>query len=79
VNGPMAGIDKATWRAVNALLDELLEMPATVRAARLEQVQRENPVCAREAAALLAEQAAVEREHFLECSPSCRLSGEKNY
>jgi eukaryotic-like serine/threonine-protein kinase len=58
----------ASWEAVSALLDELLELDDAQRAARLAHLRAQNPALSDEVAELLARHAAVEREGFLEHS-----------
>ena len=62
----MIAIDKASWPAVSALLDELMDADDGRRGARLEQLQAEEPALAEVVSALLAQQATVQMEHFLE-------------
>jgi serine/threonine protein kinase len=62
----MPETDKATWEAVSALLDELLEADDAQRVARLSQLRLQNPALSEQVATLLAQQAAVEMERFLE-------------
>ena len=65
----MDGIDNKNWRAISAALDELLDADSERRAARLAQVRRDDPALAEQLATLLAQQSAIEVEHFLEDSP----------
>jgi eukaryotic-like serine/threonine-protein kinase len=58
----------AGWEAVSALLDELLDLDDAQRAARLAQVRIHNPALCDQVAELLARQAAVHMEQFLEGS-----------
>ncbi|MET0987049.1 MAG: serine/threonine-protein kinase, partial [Steroidobacteraceae bacterium] len=64
----MANITDANWQAVSALLDELLDADDARRAARLAQVRIKDPALSEQVAELLARQAAVELEQFLEGS-----------
>ncbi len=64
----MPEINGASWEAVSALLDELLDADDAQRAARLAQLRMQNPALSDEVAELLARQAAVEMEQFLEGS-----------
>ena len=59
-------IDKERWQVLNPLLNELLEADESVRAARLEQIRQTDGAVADELAALLSQQAAMERAEFLE-------------
>jgi serine/threonine-protein kinase len=61
----MAGIEGANWEAVSALLDELLDLGDAQRAARLSQLQRENPALGEQVGELLAHHAAAQVEQFL--------------
>jgi tetratricopeptide (TPR) repeat protein len=65
----MADIDKASWQAVSALLDELLEANAEQRAARLDELRARNPALSEHVALLLAQEAAIDTERFLERAP----------
>ncbi|HKU17398.1 MAG TPA: serine/threonine-protein kinase [Steroidobacteraceae bacterium] len=56
----------AGWEAVSALLDELLDLDDAQRAARLAQVRLRDPALGDKVAGLLARQAAVQMEQFLE-------------
>jgi len=58
--------DKARWSLLSPLLDELLTLDGPARAARLEALRRERPDVADDLADLLAQDADVEREGFLE-------------
>ena len=58
----------AGWEAVSALLDELLDLDDAQRAARLAQVRIQDPALCDHVAGLLARQAAVQMEQFLEGS-----------
>lgn len=62
----MVAIDTARWRAISPLLDELLDADSAQREARVSQLRSHDPVLAEQVAALLAQQAVVERERFLE-------------
>jgi hypothetical protein len=63
--GPTA-MDADRWKRISPLLDELLEADADTRRARLAQIDAEDPPLALELAALLARQAALVRDAFLE-------------
>lgn len=69
----MFAIDKASWQVISALLDELMDADDGRRGARLAQLQAQEPALAEEVSALLAQQAAVEMEHFLEGTALDRL------
>jgi tetratricopeptide (TPR) repeat protein len=62
----MAGIDAARWPALNALLDELLGLPAAARSERLARLAGDDPPLAHELQSLLALATAVDREGFLD-------------
>ena len=62
----MPGTEGAAWEVVSALLDELLDADDAQRNARLRQLRLENPALCDQMEALLAQQAAVEAEQFLE-------------
>jgi eukaryotic-like serine/threonine-protein kinase len=62
----MIAIDKTSWEAVSALLDELLDADEERRGERLAELQGHQPALVKHVSALLAEQTAVETEHFLE-------------
>jgi serine/threonine protein kinase/tetratricopeptide (TPR) repeat protein len=61
----MARIDPLRWKRQSALLDELLELGAAARAARLEQVQDHDRELADELRTLLAGDASLDRDGFL--------------
>ena len=58
--------DKARWQALSPLLDELMELDPPTRVARLVTLRSEGCAVADDLEALLAQQAAVERDQFLE-------------
>jgi eukaryotic-like serine/threonine-protein kinase len=62
----MPEINEASWEAVSALLDELLEADGAQRAARLEQLRKQDAALSEHVAALLARQEAIKSEQFLE-------------
>ncbi|RPH53782.1 MAG: serine/threonine protein kinase, partial [Lysobacterales bacterium] len=62
----MPEINGASWEAVSALLDELLDADDAQRAARLSQLRMQSPALSDQVAELLARQAAVQMEQFLE-------------
>ena len=64
----MAVIEKTHWRVVGPLLDDLLDADSSERAARLAEIRRTNPGLATELEVLLAREAAIDREAFLEGS-----------
>src|SRR5262245_26209902 len=71
----MAAMDKASWAAMSAALDELLEADERQRAIRLTELRGRDPALADEVARLLREQHAIEAEHFLE-GTACALRRE---
>ncbi len=62
----MLKFDTQRWALLSPLLDELLDLDDAARVARLDQLRQSDAALAGELAALLAQQAAVEREAFLE-------------
>jgi serine/threonine-protein kinase len=62
----MPGIEGATWEAISALLDELLDLDDAQRSARLSQLRRESPPLADKVAELLAHHQAAQLEQFLD-------------
>jgi eukaryotic-like serine/threonine-protein kinase len=64
-----ASIHKARWVVLSPLLDELLALHGAARVERLEQIRRDDRAMADELVALLAQQADIEREGFLEGAP----------
>ncbi|HKE44432.1 MAG TPA: hypothetical protein VKB41_07830, partial [Steroidobacteraceae bacterium] len=60
---------KTRWVVLSPLLDELLALDGAARDRRLEQIRRDAGTLASELEALLAQQAEIEREHFLEGAP----------
>ena len=62
----MPPFDRARWRVVSPLLDQLLDTDPDGRRARLDEIRREDRLLACELEALLSQQAAVNRESFLE-------------
>jgi hypothetical protein len=58
----------ASWEAVSALLDELLDLDDAQRAVRLAQLRVQDPALSDQVAELLARQSAVQLEQFLEGS-----------
>lgn len=67
----MASIDKERWQRVSPLLDELLDLAAPERAARLEQLRAQDPALAAELLPLLEQQQALEEQgsDFLAAPP----------
>jgi eukaryotic-like serine/threonine-protein kinase len=65
----MAVMDKDLWQRLSPLLDELLEEEAPRRDERLRQLRAEDHALAERVEALLAREAVVETDHFLEQSP----------
>ena len=64
----MVAITKSLWQAISPLLDELLDADEPQRAARLDQIRKVDSALADEVSALLAREADVETEQFLEGS-----------
>src|SRR5215470_9385451 len=64
----MARFDKARWRVVSPLLDELLDAEDSRREERLAQIHTKDRGLAHELATLLAINAEVETGQFLEGS-----------
>ena len=64
----MTIIDKTHWEVVGPLLDDLLDVDPSERAAQLAEIGRTDPQLAADLEALLAREAAVDREAFLEGS-----------
>lgn len=62
----VARVDPARWARASPLLDELLDLDAPARAARLDALRAADPVLADEVGALLAAQTQIERGAFLE-------------
>ena len=62
----MTPFDKASWKVVSPLLDELIDADGDVRNTRIEQIRRGDPALADTLEALLAEESAIRREAFLE-------------
>jgi serine/threonine-protein kinase len=58
--------DKSRWEALSPLLDELLELDAPARAARVAQLRRNDSGIADELVDLMAQYTAIERDGFLE-------------
>src|SRR5262245_48558416 len=78
----MPKFDRARWHAVSPLLGELLEAAPGEREQRLAQISAEDGALGAELASLLALQAQVETEGFLESSaldvvaPELTLAGK---
>lgn len=72
----MSGTDNATWEAISALLDELLDADAERREARLSQIRTQNPALAEHVSALLAQRPAINAERFLDQSVVASLDLE---
>ena len=64
----MSHLDKARWKVVGPLLDQLLDTDIAGRAARLAEVRRDDRRLAVELEALLAHQTAANRAAFLDSS-----------
>jgi eukaryotic-like serine/threonine-protein kinase len=72
-------VDKSRWPALSPHLDALLDMTATRRPARLDELRAEDPALADDLAALLASLDTIEREAFLEAPalpPPAALEGQ---
>ena len=65
----MAAIDKERWQRVSPLLDELLDLAAPERAARLAELRAQDPALAAELLPLLEQQQALEGSDFLAAPP----------
>ena len=63
---PPARVDPALWARASPLLDELLDLDAQARAARLAELRANEPALAAHLAALLAAQTQIDRGAFLE-------------
>ena len=70
----MARLDMGRWKEISALLDELLDVDASARAARLGTIRADDAALARELEALLAHESKVVDEGWLE--GSVLVSGE---
>ena len=62
----MSGIDRDRWRELEPLLDEALELTEHERVAWLADLRSRSPELAAELAALLAREAAADRQGFLD-------------
>ena len=65
----MAAIDKERWQRLSPLLDELLDLAAPARAARLAELRAQDPALAAELLPLLEQQQALEGSSFLAAPP----------
>lgn len=65
----MAAIDKERWQRLSPLLDELLDLAAPERAARLAELRTQDPTLAAELLPLLEQQQALEGSSFLAAPP----------
>lgn len=72
---PLRPIDKARWQRLNPLLDELLDMEAGPRAARLAALHALEPELAAELEALLARDAELAGNDFLATTALAALDG----
>jgi serine/threonine protein kinase len=61
----MAHIEKTRWAVMRPLLDQLLDLEADARVARLEEIRRDDHLLASELETLLAQQTLADREGFL--------------
>jgi len=68
VSSPRASLEPERWALLSPRLDEMLELDAPARQARLEHWRRADPALARELEALLAILPAAQREQYLEGS-----------
>jgi serine/threonine protein kinase len=66
----MPGIDKDRWRALSPYLDQALEVEGAERQTLLASVRAQDPGLAADLEALLAEQAVLSDERFLEDGPT---------
>jgi non-specific serine/threonine protein kinase/serine/threonine-protein kinase len=62
------------WQILNPLLDEILDLPAGERAARLASLHDRDPALATDLRSLLTEQHALEQEEFLSKGPGLPVS-----
>ncbi len=62
----MKHVDAARWRALSSRLDELLELDAAARDARMAQLRLDDAPLADELAALWAQRERIDEEHFLD-------------
>ena len=62
-------MDKESWQRLSPLLDELLDLPALERAARLAALRTLDPSVAAELQPLLEQQQALEQSDFLAAPP----------
>jgi serine/threonine protein kinase len=63
---PRPGLDVARWRVLSTHLDELLELPASARSARLDLLALRDPELAAELRGLLSKALQNQRDGFLE-------------
>ncbi|HTT11252.1 MAG TPA: protein kinase [Burkholderiaceae bacterium] len=70
----MARIDGARWAILSPLLDELLDADDEHRRERLAGIRRDNAALADELEALLAREAAADRDPFLDDAPFAQLN-----
>ena len=75
----MTHTDKARWKVISPLLDQLLDLDPDKRTSRLDEIRRDDPRLAAELDALLAQQTIADREAFLEggaLQPDASLEGQ---
>jgi serine/threonine-protein kinase len=78
----MKGIEEARWRRLSPWLDELLDLSWPQRAQRLAELAQTDAALAAELQSMLAWQAAIEEQGFLEgaalqCAGEAELSGRR--
>lgn len=71
----MDALDKQRWIALSPLLDELLDLEEPGRSARLAEIRAGDPAMAEHLEALLARDAALHQESFLEQPAAEALQG----
>lgn len=75
----MTHTDKARWKVISPLLDQLLDLDPLERTSRLDEIRKDDPRLAAELDALLAQQTIADREAFLEggaLQPDASLEGQ---
>ncbi len=68
-------IDRESWITLQPLLDELLDVEPDERARRLQELSQDSPELAADLAAMLARDAAADRDRFLEQPLDVSLAG----
>ncbi len=71
----MDALDKQRWIALSPLLDELLDLEAPERARRLAEIRADDQAMAEHLEALLARDAALDEDKFLEQPAAVALQG----